>query len=148
MSGSNPLIIPPSLNRIRASVLFQDFPQLSVTAPFLGKRGISLSFQGDATAYLETMTGAVTSPEVYLRCTLTIYLIKTLFLAQAFKTQLELSTLLGPATVRPDTGAMQPYNLTQCAVINPGDQDFSGADADYLIRIGGVYQVNAALFTQ
>jgi hypothetical protein len=31
-------------------------------------------------------------------------------------------------------------------MISPGDQDFSGADPDYPVRIGGIYYVNANLF--
>jgi hypothetical protein len=146
-TGSNPVIRQGTLNRLRASVIFTNFPALNVTSSFLGKRGISLSFQGDATVYIDTMTGAVTSPEPYMRVTMTMHLLKTQAFAQQFKTQLELLTLLGGATVRPDAVAMQPYRLSNCSIISPGDQDFSGADADYPVRIGGIYLVNSGLFS-
>jgi hypothetical protein len=143
----NPNIPQGVLNRIRASVIFASNPQLNVTAPYLGRRGITLAFSGDATVYIDAMTGAVTSPEPYLRVTMVMHLIKAQSFAQLYKTQLELLTLLGDATVRPDAPTMQPYFLTNTAIMNPGDQDFSGADADFPIRIGGVYQINSALFS-
>jgi hypothetical protein len=143
----NPNIPQGTLSRIRASVVFSTSPALNVTAPFLGKRGITLALQGDATVYIDQMTGAVTSLEPYLRVTLTMHLIKAQTFAQNYKTQLELSSLLGNCTVRPDAATMQPYFLQNCAIMSPGDQDFSGADADYPIRIGGIYQINSSLFT-
>jgi hypothetical protein len=142
----NPLVNQGTLNRLRASVIFSDFPALNITSPFLGRRGISLAFAGDATVYIDTMTGAVTSPEPYLRVTVTAHLLKSQAFSQQWKAQLELLTLLGNATVRPDAATMQPYNLTNCSIMNPGDQDFSGTDADYPIRIGGIYNVNSSLF--
>src|ERR1035437_271361 len=139
MSGSNPNIPQGTLNRIRASVIFPLYPYLTVTSPFLGKRGITLSFQGDSTVYIDTMTGAVTSPEPYLRVVMTVHMVKSQPFSQMFKTQLELLTLLGPAFVRPDAPAMQPYNFQNGAIVSPGDQHFSGAAADFPVRIGGVY---------
>ena len=35
-----------TLNRIRASVIFSQFPGLSVTSSFLGRRGITITFTG------------------------------------------------------------------------------------------------------
>ena len=143
----SPNIVPGPLQRLRASVIFANFPNLSVTSPFLGKRGISVSFQGDSTAYIDAMASSVASPEPYLRFAMTIHLLKTLPLAQQWKTQLELLTLLGPATLRPDAPAMQPYNLSNCSIVSPGDQDFSGSDADYPVRVGGIYIINSSLFS-
>ena len=60
-----------TLNRIRASVIFPLFGVLSVTSSFLGKRGISVTFTGKSTVFLDTMTGRVTSPEPYLAVTMT-----------------------------------------------------------------------------
>jgi hypothetical protein len=149
MSGSvgNPNIAQGTLNRIRASVIFDSTPTLNVTSSFLGKRGITLSFQGDATVTIDTMTGFVTSPEPYLKAIMTMHLIKAQSFAQSWKAQLELLTLLGNATVRPDSAVMQPYFLQNCAIVSPGDQDFSGGDADYPVRVVGIYQTNSSLFS-
>jgi hypothetical protein len=143
----NPNIPQGTLNRVRASVIWPSFPQLTVTSSFLGKRGIALSFAGDTTVYIDTMTGAVTSPEPYLRITLTIHLLKTQYLANLYRAQQEDLSLLGDCTVRPDAAALQPYAFSNCAIMRPGDLDFSGADPDYPVQIGGIYQVNGSLFT-
>jgi len=111
-----------------------------------GKRGITLAFAGEATVLIDTLTGYVTSPEPYLRATLTVHLIKAQSFAQLFKTQFELNTLLGDATVRPDAATMQPYSLSNCSLMGIGDQDFSGAEVDYPVQISGLYYVNSTLF--
>jgi hypothetical protein len=148
MSGTigNPNIPQGNLNRIRASVIFASNPGLNVTSSYLGKRGITLEFQGEATTMIPTMTGVVTSPEPYLQFMLTMYLLKSQALAQAYKAAIELLTTLGNATLRPDATPMQPYNLQNCAILTPGNQDFSGTDADFPVRIGGLYQINSSLF--
>lgn len=146
MSGSNPNIPQGSLNRIRASAIFQDIPFLSVTSPFLGKGGISLSFRGDSTVQIDTMTGIVTSPEPFLGVTMTMHLLKTQSFAQLWRTQLELLSLLGSSTVRPDSIMMQPWNFSNCSILGIGDQVFDGSSPDFPVRIGGIYQVNSTLF--
>lgn len=143
----SPNIQQGTLNRIRASIIFPQLTFLNITSPFLGRRGITISFEGNATVYIDTMTGAVTSPEPYLRMTLTADLIKSQAYANQFKTQLELASLLGPAIVRPDAPAMQPFYLENCSIMNPGDLDFNGTTSSFPIRIGGIYQVNSSLYT-
>ena len=56
----NPLIEQGSLNRIKASVVWNDNADLNVTAPYLGAAGIRLGLDGGTTVFLPTMTGAVT----------------------------------------------------------------------------------------
>ena len=59
----NPLIQLGSLNRLRGSILFDDFPALNVTAQFMTKEAIKLGIDGDMTQFLAAMAGAVTSQE-------------------------------------------------------------------------------------
>ena len=59
--ANNPLIPQGTVNRLRGSVIWNDFPQLNVTAPYLGTDGIGFSLDGESTVFLPTMTGAVTS---------------------------------------------------------------------------------------
>lgn len=147
MSGSNPNISLGTLNRIRASVTWASFPGLNVSASFLSKRGITLAFAGEATPYIDVMTGAVTSPEPYLRATFTVHLLKTQALANSYKLQMELFTLLGQCTIRPDAAAMNPWNVTNCAITGVEGLDFSGTTAEYTVRCGGIYYINSNLFT-
>jgi hypothetical protein len=143
---SNPLIDQGVLNRLRGSVVFSGFPSLQITAPYLGKAGIRLALEGESVLFIPTMTGAVTSPEPYLMVSLSMNLIKTQPLADAFKKQMESNSLLGPATVRPDSSALSPYDLINTAIESVRELNFSGVDADYLVVIKGYYSVNSSLF--
>lgn len=145
MAG-NPLVSQGSLNRLRASVIWPAFPALNVTAPFLGKEGIRLALEGEATVFIETMTGAVTSPQPYQLIALTINLIKSQPLAEAYKSQVELSALLGDGVVRPDATPLSPYQLTNCSIQNVRELNFDGSDAGYAVALKGYYNINSALW--
>lgn len=143
---ANPLVAQGTLNRLRASVVWASFPSLNVTASYLGKEGISLSFDGDATTTIDTMTGAVQSPEPYQRVTFSIHLLKTQALAAAFKAQIESSTLLGNATFRPDAVSLPPYQLSNCAINTVNPLKFDGTDAGWVLMGRGFYIINNSLW--
>ena len=143
---ANPLIVQGSLNRLRASVVWNDFPSLNVTASYLGKDGITLALDGESTAFINTMTGAVTSPEPYQMITLTLNLLKTQGLAGLYKSQVETSALLGNGVVRPDSLALPAYDITNCAIESVRELKFSGEDAGFAVTVKGYYLVNSSLF--
>jgi hypothetical protein len=145
MAG-NPLIAQGTLVRVRASVLWNDFPELNVTASFLGKEGIRVALEGSGTVYLPTMTGAVTSQEPYVMISMTMNLLKTQPLADAYKAQLESDSQLGSCTVRPDAAQLGVYQFINCAIQPPRDLNFSGEDAAYVVTVGGYYLINSSLF--
>jgi hypothetical protein len=144
---ANPLIAQGTLNRLRASVVFTSFPQLNITSSYLGKAGISMGFEGEYTTFIDTMTGAVTSPEPYVRVMLRINLLKTQALANAYKAQAEQSTLLGDLTVRPDATTLDPYPLINSGFANVGELSFAGGSADWMLSLHCYYNINAALFS-
>jgi len=143
---SNPQISQGTINRLRASVVIPSLPQLNVTAAFLGEEAIRMAFEGDATLFINTLTGAVTSPEPYLMVNVTVNLLKTQAIANAWKAQMETSAILGDLTIRPDTPMLNPYALTNCSIMRPGDLDFSGKSAAYPVSIRGYYIINNALW--
>ena len=145
MAGS-PQVPLGNLNRILASVVWPGFTQLNVTSSFLGAEGVSLVFGGEATQFLPVMVGVVPSPEVYQQGTLTINLLKTQFLANAYKAQYELNTLLGNCTIFPDSAALQPYSLINTGLTNVREMRFSGQDPTWVITAVGTYQINSSLF--
>jgi hypothetical protein len=142
----NPLVQQGTLNRILGSVVWQNYPALNVTAPFLNREGIRLALDGDATRFLPTLTGAVTSPEPYQMITLTINLLKTQGLAGLYKSQMELATVLGDCVVRPDTKVLPPYDLINCALESVRELAFSGEDAGFSVTVRGYYSINSSLF--
>jgi hypothetical protein len=147
MANSNPLVAQGTLNRLRASVIWANFPQLNVTAPFLHKRGITLALDGPVTTYIDTMTGGVTSPEPYQRVNMLMVLLKTQNLSALYKQQVELNSLLGNGTVRPDAATLPPYALVNCAIASVDELSFNGEDPAWGVRIGGYYLVNSNLFS-
>jgi hypothetical protein len=134
------------LNRLRGSVVFPSFPSLQITSPYLGRAGLRLALEGESVLFIPTMTGAVTSPEPYLMVSLTMNLIKSQALANAFKVQMELNSLLGDATVRPDSTVLSPYDLINTAIESVRELNFAGTDADYVVVIKGYYSVNSFMF--
>jgi hypothetical protein len=142
----NPQILPGTVNRLRASVLWTDFPQLNVTPPFMGKDMISLSFDGESTAFIPAAVGVVTSAEPYLIATFTMALLRTQALANAYKRQWELQALLGAATIRGDSAAMDVWNIVNCAIQSVAPLKFSGEEAVYPVTCKGTYYLNNSLW--
>ena len=143
---ANPLVPQGVINRLRASIVFVQYTNLNITASFLGKEGISLSFEGQATTPIETMTGVVQAPEPYQRVALKAHLLKTQFLANAFKYQIETTSLIGDAVVRADSSSLTPYQLSNVAIQTVDPLKFDGTDAGWTINFSGIYYINSALW--
>ena len=144
---SNPQVQQGTLNRLRGSITWNAFPQLNITASYLGEEGIRMSFDGPATTIINTLTGTVTSPEPYRPVTLTINLLKTQQLGDLYKTQEETSTLLGDGTFRSDAATLSPYNLSNMAIMGVNEISANGRDPSYRVVVRGYYQVNSTLWS-
>jgi hypothetical protein len=142
----NPLVDQGTLNRIRASVTFASNPQLNITSPYLAREGIRLALEGNATDYFGTMTGAVPSPAPYQLCTLTINLIKSQPLSNVYKAQFELNTLVGTASVRPDSTTLGIYDLYNVVLETVREMTFAGEDPIWSVSCRGFYLVNSYMF--
>lgn len=147
MANGNPLISQGTLNRIRASVSLTDYPALNVTASFLAKEGVSLAIEGEMTTFVPTLTGAATSGEPYVMCTLTLNLLRTQGLASSYKSQMEASTQIGEITVKPDATTLPDYVLENCAIEGVQELMFNGTDPGYRVRIRGYYLINNNLWS-
>lgn len=145
---ANPLIAQGTLNRLRASVNVPLYPQLNVTASFLGKSGITLLPEGDTTTFLPQMTGVVTSSEPYQAVTVGIELLKTQFLSDLYKQQQELDARIGDIIVRPDTRTLSRWYLYNCAIQNVGQLSFAGDSAAYGITLKGFWVINQNLWVE
>lgn len=144
----NPLISQGTLNRIRASVVWTDYPALTVTAPYLDRDGVSLRLEGEASAQHGTMTGLVQSPEPYMPVSVVIALLKTQSLSNQYKLQMELNSVIGDGVVWPDvsTGLGQ-YQLENMSIQSVGDQLYNGTTPIWACTLRGFYIINNALFT-
>ena len=143
---ANPQIQQGTLNRLLASVVYADFTQLNVTSGYLAKEAISLSFDGDTSLLIGTLTGAVTSPEPYIYGTVTMHLLRTQALGEAYSSQIRTNTTLGSVTVYPDTQVLQPFQLNNCVLMSIQETAFDGTQAGLVVRLRGVYNINSTLF--
>lgn len=146
MSLGNPLVSQGTLNRIIASVVVPDNPTLNVTAPFLGKAGVTLSLEGETTNYIQTLTGAVTSPDPYQMATIGINLLKSQNLASLYKAQMETLATIGDVTVYPDTFTLPAYVISNCAIASVREMSFAGEDASFMVMLRGYYIINNTLW--
>lgn len=143
---TNPLVSQGTLNRLQGAVYFNNYPQLNVTAPFLGAEGIHLSLEGESTTFINTMTGSITSPEPYQRVSIAIHLLRTQYLANLYKLQLEANAIIGDVTVYPDSSALSTYSFFNCALEAVRDLTINGKDPGYVATIKGYYMINQALW--
>jgi hypothetical protein len=137
---------PGVLNRLRASVTFNDFPQLNVTSGFLTTEGIRLALEGNATDLLPAMVSLVSSPAPYLSASLTMSLVRSSALAQLFKLQVEDNTLMGLATIWPDTDVLTPFVLNNVALESVREMAMAGMEAAMVVTARGYYNVNTTFF--
>lgn len=144
--AANPQVAQGTLNRLRASVVVASNAALNVTAPYLAREGVSLSLEGEATTFINTMTGAVTSPEPYMVASLTISLLKTQSLAGQYKARMEANSPIGDVTIYPDSSALPVYQLTNCAIESVREMKFSGEEASFMVTIKGYYLTNSNLW--
>lgn len=144
---ANPLIAQGTLNRLRGSVVYASYPQLNVIAPYLAKEAISIAFDGDTSLLLGTLTGAVTSPEPYTFGTVTMHLLRSQFLAEAYKAQIETNTTMGTVSIFSDSTTLLPFTLQNCILMSLQELTFDGTQPSFIVRLRGVYNVNATMWT-
>jgi hypothetical protein len=142
----NPNVPQGVLNKALATVSSIDNPELNVAIGFLGAEGISLTLEGDASAYLATMTGAVPSPNPMQLARVTMHLLKSQGLSDTYKTQFETDTSIGDTVITPDANTLSPYYLSNCTLMSVADLPFNGSRAEFTVTFQGVYQTNSSMF--
>ena len=135
-----------TLNRLRGSVVYANYPELNITSSYLAKEAISLSFDGDTSQLIGTLTGGVTSPEPYVYGTATMHILRTQSLADLYKRQIETATTMGHVTVIGDSTSLGNFQLDTCVLMSIQEMAFDGNQAGMIVRLRGIYNVNAALF--
>ena len=145
MAGT-PLVSQGNINRLLGHLVVVQYPELNVTASFLGREGIGISFRGPATTRIGTMTGGVNSVEPYRESIVKVHLIKSQGLANIWKGVEESNTILGPVVIYPDvsTGILQPYAFDNCSLDGLDSLTVNGMDAGYMLTLGGFYYINAS----
>jgi hypothetical protein len=137
---------PGVLNRLRASVTYQDFPQLNVISSYLTTEGIRLAFEGNATDLLPAMVSLVSSPAPYLPASLTMSIVRSSTLSELYKEQIENNTLMGLVTIWPDTDMLRPFVLNNVALETVREMAFAGMEAAIVVTARGYYNINTGFF--
>jgi hypothetical protein len=137
---------PGVLNRLRASVVYNDFPQLNVTSNFLTTEGIRLALEGNATDLLPAMVSLVSSPAPYLAASITMSLVRSSSLASLYKLQFEDTTLMGMVTIFPDTDVINPFIINNVALESIREMALAGMEAAIVVTARGYYNVNTGFF--
>lgn len=146
----NPLLAQGSLNRLSATIAFENNAGLNITPSYLGREAIRLALEGTATTRIPTMTGIVTSPEPYQIVSCTVHLIKTMPLAAAWQVQHVTNTVVGPFTVYPDLvpsqGGIGPYPVENGMMMSLRELNFAGEDDGWVLTLSGFYVINNSLW--
>jgi hypothetical protein len=137
---------PGVLNRLRASVVYNDYPELNVTSSFLTTEGIRLALEGNAADLLPAMVSLVSSPAPYLSASITLSIVRSSSLAQLYKLQLEDTALLGLMTIYPDTDVLTPFIINNVALESVREMAMAGMEAAMVVTTRGYYNVNTGFF--
>ena len=142
MATGNPLIPQGLLNRVRGSVVIPAFPNLNITASYVALDGISLDIDDDGTDQLKTMTGIVNSPSPYVMATVTVHVLKTQALGEAWAQQFQSNGQIGRVVVHTDTPVLTQYRVHNCSLLKPQPGAMNGTNPSLILTIRGTYNVN------
>lgn len=134
------------INRLRGSISFVDHPELNIVAANLGKDMITISEQGEDTHAIQVATSIVNSPEPYKMVEVSAQVVRSQDLANRFKLQKEKFSVLGNATVRPDTPSLSDYQLLNVSIKNVDPIKMNGEEVGYYIHFQAAYPINSDLF--
>lgn len=146
-SPFNPLTFQGQLNRISVHVIVTDFPQLTVTAPFMSKSLASITFEGPWVDQIGTATGLVNSPKPYVMASITVNLLRTQYVSGAWIAQMEDTAVIGDVTIYSDAPqTFPPIELTDCSITEFEPGAFDGTDPTVKATVKGVFVVNNQLW--
>lgn len=138
----NPLVNQGFLNRVLGAVSVTNDPDLNVSSSYLGSDAISLRPDAPATDILPTLTGTVGSQCPYQQVTLTVHLLRTQSLAQAWQRRFTNNTALDEIVVTPDATTFDTYTILNAYLVNFSELPFTGRDAGYAVTVSGYVITN------
>lgn len=135
-----------TLNRLRGSITVTDYPDLNVTAEYLGTGAIVISPEGNVTDFINTLTGRITSPVPYIPVTITVHMNRTQALAASWLSRAQSNSLIGNITITPDVTTFPNITVRNCGIATVPSQTYAGTDPDYPITISGYVIMNTELW--
>ncbi|ATF87571.1 hypothetical protein CO712_20925 [Burkholderia gladioli pv. gladioli] len=124
-----------------------DFTGLNVTAPYMSKSFVRVAFGGKFVEKIGTATGAVNSPEPYVITTVTVGLLRTQSLSNAWMLQAQTSGNIGSVTIHSDTSAFDPIALTNTTIADIDPGAFDGTDPVVRLTLEGIFYINNNLWS-
>ncbi len=139
---ANPLVSQGTLNRVRCSVIIPDDTALNIDSSYMGKSFATISFDGSFSGQIETGTGVVNSPEPYVMGNVSVGLLRTQALSNAWLAQAKKNTSIGQVIIHSDSAAFPSIPLSTCVIgsIEPGAYD--GTDPIVKLTLRGVFHLN------
>ena len=128
---ANQLIPAGTLNRLLTSIKVISNPGLNITRGYFANRMATITFEGQATDYIDAQTGGVQSPRPYQSTSVLAYLLKSQPLSQSWESQRLTSTSIGDVVVTTDSPVLGPYYLSNCVLMNVNELNLSGTDDDF-----------------
>lgn len=145
--ATNPLVAQGTLNRVRNHVASSSYPALNISAAYMGKTFARLEFEGSFNEQIGTGTGGVSSPEPYVWATITVGLLRTQALSQAWMDQAIAGGDIGDITAYADSAAFSAITLNGCVIrsIDPGAYD--GTDPVVRLVLRGTFYLNNSMWS-
>ena len=143
---ANPIVPQGTLNRALTSVQVVDYPDLNVTSGYFGEKLASITFDGNTSDYIGTLTGAVPSPRLYQIVTCTMYLNKSQSLSDDWEGQRQVNSAIGDVVITTDSSELSDYTITNCVIDNIPSLEFTGQTNDFPVTLKGIYYINSDLF--
>ena len=140
-------IIPQgTVNKLRGSISFPDFPAINITSPYLGTEMIKVTFSGETTTIIQTATGIITSPEPYMLVEISAHVLRTNGLAGAITNQLKASSTVNTAVVRSDVSTESDVTVLNASITGLGEVHMDGKNPAQMITFKGYWPINSNLF--
>lgn len=144
---ANTFISQGSLNRVRGSLVFQLFPNLNITAPYMSRNFITVTFdEMNFVEQFETGTGFVNSPEPYVPATIVVEILRTQALANNWFQQIQNTSSIGTVEVHSDTAAFPSFPVANASVIKFDPGAFAGRDPVSKMTIRGILYINSSMW--
>ena len=146
MAGVNPLITQGLLNRVITAIHVPTFPQLNLSAPYMSKSMVNLTFDGPFTDQIETATGIVNSPKPFVMGQLVLSVLRSQAVSGLWILQVQTASYIGSVTTYSDSTVVPSVILANCSItdIDPGAYD--GTDPTTKVTVKGVFYTNALLW--
>lgn len=134
------------VNIARGAVNVLSNANLSINASNLGKEGIKISFNGDASDAVDLATSITMVQRPYQTAVATISISKANSLAEMWRNQLQSNSDIGDVYIRADVSLRSDYVLYRCHIKSIEAGGISNGDVTDSIVIHGEYRINEALF--